>query len=146
MPKYEDFKVGDVWITRDGEEVTIIGVHSKYSSDYPIKSNVDSYTECGWRLKGREIHADLIRKKHEDQKRLDLSKPMRFRVVGTNPFTADGLENVPEPQKRVLKAWVVVDGNGFPVSIHSSEHIATSYSNALFSTTKVVAVEQEYVV
>ena len=36
MPKFEDFKVGDVWIQRDGKEVTIDTVEPMSNARFPI--------------------------------------------------------------------------------------------------------------
>jgi len=141
MPKYEDFKVGDTWVCRDGKEAVITRVRSKYSSDYPIKSNVDSYTGDGLCWSGVASDGDLIRKKHEDQKRLDLSKPMQFRVVVTNPFTADDIENVPEPQKRTVIQWAVVhEADGYIHGVYDTKEEAERCESGYV----VVKLEGEY--
>jgi len=153
MPKYEDFKVGDVWIRRDGKEAVIAEVRvinadtPEGFNRFPIDSKslencFNTHLVNGRVWTAEESDGDLM---HRKEQGLDLTKPLRFKKGGSS-FTAEELENVPEPQKRVLKAWVVVDGDGFPVSIHSYEYMATSYSAALSSPTKVVAVEQDYVV
>ena len=36
MPSYEDFKVGDVWVLRDGKEVTIDTVEPMSNARFPI--------------------------------------------------------------------------------------------------------------
>lgn len=77
MPKYEDFKVGDVWICRDGSKRIIGGVEpltlpSGGINDYPIRSvgeymeSVNAYGEVWHRPNGKAcgsfISYDLISK------------------------------------------------------------------------------------
>ena len=70
MPKYNDFKVGDVWVRRDGNECTIAVVNTDTSeTSYPIATTYkDSKGLCSWyRSDGTicidEPQYDLIRKK-----------------------------------------------------------------------------------
>jgi len=146
MPKYEDFKVGDVWITRDGEEVVITEVLPMDSSDYPypIGSDVDSHTGDGLCWKGYKTDGDLIRKKHEDQKRVDLSKPLQFKggCYGDARFSIDDLENVPEPQKRTVIQWAVVgEADGHIPGVYDTKEEAEIYCESGYV---VVKLEGEY--
>jgi len=152
MPKYEDFKVGDVWIRRDGKEAVIAEVRV-ITADTPegftrfpidsksLENSFNTHTVNGKVWSIEESDGDLL---HRKEQGLDLTKPLRFKKGGSS-FTAEELENVPEPQMRVLKAWVLVDRDGLPMSVHSTYHLASVHA-AAYADHMVVAVEQEYVV
>jgi len=144
MPKYEDFKVGDVWICRDGKEAVIAEVRSMDSLYYPIVSDVDSHTGDGLCWRGDESDGDLIRKKHEDQKRVDLSKPLQFKggCYGDARFSINDIENVPEPQKRTVIQWAVVhEADGYIHGVYDTKEEAERYRR---SGCVVVKLEGEY--
>jgi len=144
MPKYEDFKVGDVWICRDGKEAVIAGVRSMDSLYYPIVSDVDSHTGDGLCWSGVASDGDLIRKKHEDQKRVDLSKPLQFKggCYGDARFSINDIENVPEPQKRTVIQWAVVhEADGHIPGVYDTKEEAEIYCESGYV---VVKLEGEY--
>ena len=62
MPKYEDFKVGDVWVRRDGEEVTIDTVEPMSNARFPIHAGRLWFYPDG-RTCINEPEHDLIHKK-----------------------------------------------------------------------------------
>ena len=80
MPKFEDFKVGDVWIQRNGSECTIAVVNTDTSeTSYPIATTYkDSKGLCSWyRADGTicidEPQYDLIRKKTDSNTYLSIA-------------------------------------------------------------------------
>jgi len=107
MPKYEDFKVGDVWICRDGSEVTVIDLQK--SLNFPIRARVAPdytcvFTKDGFYRADKTPHPyDLMRPKTPP---LDLTKPLRF-IGAIETFSASEIENAPEPV--TLKRWATVD-------------------------------------
>ena len=62
MPKYEDFKVGDVWVRRDGKEVTIDTVEPMSNARFPIHAGRLWFYPDG-RTCINEPEHDLIHKK-----------------------------------------------------------------------------------
>jgi len=107
MPKYEDFKVGDVWICRDGTEATITRVDvQRCQSYFRVETTRGSVTEEGTYRFDRVPHdIDLIRPKVPP---IDLTKPLRF-IGAVDTFSAAEIENAPEPVVRTLKQWAIVD-------------------------------------
>ena len=111
MPKYEDFKVGDVWICRDGKEAVITEVcvintdTPEGFAPFPINSKIlgngcfNTHTVNGKVWSVVESDGDLMYRKEQG---LDLTKPLRFKKGGRS-FTAEELENVPEPKKTVMQ-------------------------------------------
>jgi hypothetical protein len=112
MPKYEDFKVGDTWICRDGKESLVVEVKDTPEgfcvSSYRDR-DVQTHAQHGGAWNRGEYDRDLIRKKETHA--LDLAKPLRFKA-GSGPlgcFSADDLENVPEPVTRKATLFAAVD-------------------------------------
>ncbi len=105
MPKYEDFKFGDVWICRDGSEAVITSADNPIHQEYTVTTSRGSITSEGFYRSDKVPHPrDLIRPKTPA---LDLTKPLRFKGA-IDTFSASEIENAPEPVGRTLKQWVVV--------------------------------------
>ena len=79
MPKYNDFKVGDVWVRRDGNECTIAVVNTDTVGTYPIATVFEnSKGLCSWyRADGTicidERQYDLIHKKNAANTHLSIA-------------------------------------------------------------------------
>jgi hypothetical protein len=111
MPKYEDFKVGDTWVCRDGKEslITLVRprgfVHGPFLISSVRGSRSFSHIASGTVWTQQETGFDLMHKKPE----LDLTKPLRH-IGDCRTFSAAEIENVPEqPVTRTVKQWAVVD-------------------------------------
>ena len=79
MPKFEDFKVGDVWIERSGNECTIAVVNTDAVGTYPIAtvSENSKGLRSWYRADGTicidEPQYDLIRKKTDSNLYLSIA-------------------------------------------------------------------------
>ena len=108
MPSYEDFKVGDVWIQRNGSECTIAVVVTDTSeTSYPIATKYkDSKGLCSWyRSDGTicidEPQYDLIRKKTDSNIYLSIAARIaasQVRVEGMKAKNA-ALLRMSEPEE-----------------------------------------------
>ena len=72
MPIYEDFKVGDVWVRRDGEEVTIDTVEPMSNARFPIHAGRLWFYPDG-RTCINEPEHDLIHKKTNPDTHLSIA-------------------------------------------------------------------------
>jgi hypothetical protein len=104
MPKYEDFKVGDTWVCRDGRESVINTVYPD-KQEYPIIGTWQTHTASGmtW-ADGRLSPNDLMRKIPH----VDLTKSLRFKGETGRSFSLSDFENVHEPVTRMVKQFGVV--------------------------------------
>ena len=78
MPSYEDFKVGDVWIRRDGEAGTVERIDTEDKTILIFFVDFTLWYHGSGRALRQEDKYDLIHKK-----KLDTSKPVR-RIDGGN--------------------------------------------------------------
>ena len=65
MSKVKNFKVGQVWLTRDDQEFTIFNVQSTWSSSYPVHAGINARDAHAFTLQGnlyreKESGEDLI--------------------------------------------------------------------------------------
>ena len=72
MPIYEDFKVGDVWVRRDGKEVTIDTVEPMSNARFPIHAGRLWFYPDG-RTCINEPEHDLIHKKTNPDTHLSIA-------------------------------------------------------------------------
>ena len=72
MPIYEDFKVGDVWVRRDGKEVTIDTVEPMSNARFPIHAGRLWFYPDG-RTCINEPEHDLIHKKTNQNTNLSIA-------------------------------------------------------------------------
>ena len=84
MPSYDDFKVGDVWVCRNGEEVTV-AITDPFDHTILVRSATSTRWHLGNGKSQSEIMPyDLIHKK------LDTSKPVRVIDDGKECYTVVG--------------------------------------------------------
>ena len=140
MPNFEEFKVGDVWIGKEGAEYEILElnpttreVHVKIGANGYWCTTVQRPVEWGYRLSNLGL----------THKKLDTSKPVRvigglgysYIVVGqakngnlileaddgcVQVYPAERLENVPDKKRKKTADLVLLDVGG-QLHITSSE-------------------------
>ena len=132
MPKFEDFKVGDVWIGKEGAEYEILELNPT-TREVHVKIGTRGYwcttehrlVEWGYRLSNLGL----------THKKLDTSKPVRvigglgysYMVVGQakngnlileaeggciQVYPAERLENIPDEKRKVTMELELLDVGG----------------------------------
>ena len=99
MPSYSDFKVGDVWIRRDGEAGTVERIDTVDKTILIFFVDFTLWYHGSGRALCQEDKYDLIHKK-----KLDTSKPVRRIDGGNECYTIVG--------KTTRGALIVEAGNG----------------------------------
>jgi hypothetical protein len=98
MSEEKNFKVGQLWLTRDGQEFTIFKVQSTWSSSYPIHAGINardtySFTSQGNLYRGEESGEDLVtlvKDVHEETPESEaLTKTFEMKTTQRDSITVD---------------------------------------------------------